>query len=153
LKILACIHDISSVQRLVDFVRTAYGLGAEMVIVSKVYGAAAVNGVPEATKIALKLKKGLIVVSNPRDVIEANIASKEHIIVLDPSDEACRVSCDELRKLIGNAEAVLMVFFGGDNVDPQVTNIGKRIYIKGINTKISPIAELALVTSCLKGTF
>jgi SpoU rRNA methylase family enzyme len=139
--VVVVLHDVSSVQRLVDMARLVYGLGFRTFVASKVYGAAATNGIPEVTKLALRLGVGFYVVSTVKDVVELMrpdtviVVSYEHGEPVEPS---------EVAKL---ARGRTVVVFGGSDASPtrEEASLGKPIYVKGVRSRLGPIAEAALI--------
>ena len=135
------LHDVSSVQRLVDMARLVYGLGLRSFVASKVYGAAATNGVPEVTKMALKLGAGFYVVPSVREAVEllrpdtVLVVSYEHGEPVDPSEA------------VGLFKGRTVVIFGGTDASPtrEEASLGKPIYPRGAGSRLGPIAEAAIV--------
>ncbi len=141
MEVIVVLHDVSSVQRLVDMARLVYGLGLRSFVASKVYGAAATNGVPEVTKMALKLGAGFYVVPSVREAVEllrpdtVLVVSYEHGEPVDPGEVA------------GLARGRTMIVFGGSEAAPtrEEVGLGKAIYPRGVRGRLGPIAEAALL--------
>jgi len=60
----------SSVQKLLEFLKTIYAVPGLIPVIIKPYGAAAQVGVPEAYKISYKLSKPLVILPEIRDLID-----------------------------------------------------------------------------------
>ncbi len=135
------LHDVASVQRLVDMARLVYGLGIRTFIASKVYGAAATNGIPEVTRIALRLGRGFHVVSNVRDVVE--LLSPDTVLVVS-YEHGEPIYPEEVVEL---AKGKTVMVFGGSEGSPtrEEANLGKPIYVKGAGSRLGPIAEAAIL--------
>ena len=140
-KVLPVIHNVSSVQRIVDMARIVVSLGLDLLIVTKAYGAAAQSGVPEASRLLLREKKGLVVLPELKDAVEAY--SPDQVILVDRDNATAHLSLDELRALRGK---VMVVLNGSDApFSPQELALGRPIYIKGLRSRAGAVAEGALV--------
>ncbi len=139
--VIPVLHDVSSAQRLLDMARTVYGLGFRVMVATKVYGAAAQNGVPEATRLALRLGRSFVTLPELRDAVELFtpdtilVVSSEYGEKMDPASIA------------GLAQGKTMIVFGGS--DPGIGKheiaVGKPVYIAGVRGRLSPVAEAALI--------
>ena len=65
------IYNVSSVQRVLDFIKTVYAFNTGVPAIIKPIGAAAQIGIPEAYKISYKLGKPLIILPDIPDLLEA----------------------------------------------------------------------------------
>ncbi len=135
------IHNVSSVQRVVDMARLVYSLGIKELVISKAYGAAAQHGIPEASRLALKAGKSLIVLPDLHDAIDL-LGPNEVIII---SFEHGERDLDKLRNL-NRDKSVLIAFNGGEpDFSPDEAKLGKSIYIPGATSRLGPIAEAGIV--------
>ncbi|MGC9209746.1 MAG: RecB-family nuclease [Acidilobus sp.] len=145
LRVIPVIHNVSSVQRLVDLARIVVSLDLEFLVASKVYGAAAQSGVAEAFRILLKERKGLVVLPELKDVVEAY--SPEQVLLIDRDNAREQVDIQDLRGLRGR---VMVVLNGSDApFTSQELSLGKAIYIKGLRSRAGAVAEGALVLYAL----
>ncbi len=85
------LYGSSSVQRIMDFVKTVYNFGEATPVIIKPIGAAAQIGVPEAYKLSYKLGKPLIVLPSINDLVEIFKPSKTYYITgkgvpIDPAE-------------------------------------------------------------------
>ena len=146
-RVIPVMHDVSSAQRLVDAARTVYGLGFRVFVATRVYGAAAQNGVPEAMRLALRLGRSFVVLPELRDAVE--LFAPETVLVVS-RDYGEPVSLDGLGRL---ARGRTMVVVGGG--EPGISKgdaaAGKPVYFEGVEARLSPVAELALVLYALRG--
>lgn len=79
------IYSPSSVQKVVDFVKTVFASGIYVPVLIKPIGAAAQIGVPEAFKIAYKMGRPLVVLPEITDIVEVLGVNK--IYYLDEAGE------------------------------------------------------------------
>ncbi|AEM38880.1 protein of unknown function DUF2122 [Pyrolobus fumarii 1A] len=144
--VIPVVHDVSSAQRLIDMARTVYGLGYRVLVATRVYGAAAQNGVPEAMRIALRLGRSFVTLPELRDAVE--LFTPNTIIVVS-KDYGEPMTIDEIA---GLAKDKTMIVFGGG--DPGITKqdiaVGRPVYIKGVEGRLSPVAEAALILYALR---
>ncbi len=145
-KIIPVIHDVSSAQRLIDMARTVYALGADILVATRVYGAAAQNGVPEATRIALKLGKSFVALPELRDAVE--LFTPDTILVVS-SEYGERLPAGKMRELV---QGKTMLVFGGSDpgLSRQDIAVGRAIYFEGVEGRLSPVAEAALILYTLQ---
>ncbi|MEM0340527.1 MAG: RecB-family nuclease [Acidilobaceae archaeon] len=145
MELFPLLHNVSSVQRLVDTARLVYGLGLKVFVATKVYGAAAQSGVPEIMKIAMKSGGSFFVLQDLPDAFEVLRPD----VVLLVSRSYAREVLDVFNPPVYEGR-VLVVFNGGDP-DFAVNEIahGKPVYIKGAEGKLGPVAEAALILYCL----
>lgn len=140
LEVIPVLHNVSSVQRVVDMARLSYSLGLDTLVVTKAYGGAAQSGVPEAMRLALKLGKSLVVLPELRDAV--NLLSPSQVLAVTP------------RGPIGwwapgargaGGEGACGIQRWGAGVRPQRGRGAVRVYIEGVEGKVGPIAEAALI--------
>jgi len=139
--VIPLLHNISSVQRLLDFARLVIALGYEKIVVTKAYGAAAQHGLGELGRIAYKAGTSLIVLPDLPDAVE----------LLRP-DEVIIVSKDHAREHVDPASPieargrVLVAFNGGDpDFTHQEASLGRPVYFRGLKSRIGPAGEAALL--------
>lgn len=141
MELVPVLHNVSSVQRLVDTAKLVYGLGLKMLVATRVYGAAAQSGIPEAMRIALRNNAGLVILQDIPDAIDA---FKPDVILI-VSQSYAKEHLDPLNPPIFNGR-VLVVFNGGDpDFSSNEITYGQPVYIKGLNSRVGPLAEAALI--------
>ncbi len=139
-KIIPVIHNVSSVQKLIDMAKLSFGFGYKMIIISKAYGSAAQNGIPEVFKIALKEGKGVVVLPELKDAIE--LYNPKKVVLIDKDNAKGEIDIEN--PLID--KDMLIVFNGSDSpFSPNELTFGEAYYIKGIKGRIGSVAEAALI--------
>ncbi|KSW12134.1 hypothetical protein CF15_05040 [Pyrodictium occultum] len=142
-RVAVVVHDVSSAQRLIDMAKLVYGLGFTHLVATKVYGAAASSGVPEAMRLALRLGRSFSVLPSVKDAVEILspgrivVVSREYGEPVDPWSYA--------EKLAG--EESLMIVLGGIDAAPgrDVAGLGEAVYPVGSEGRLTPVAEAALL--------
>lgn len=138
-EVIPVLHNVSSVQRVVDTARLVYALGAGTLVVTKAYGGAAQSGIAEATKIALKQGRSLIVLPELRDAI--NLLSPSQVILLTLDYAEAHVEPGEL----GIGPRTMIVASGSEpEFSPAELRLGRPVYFAGARGKLGAVAELAL---------
>ncbi len=145
--IVPVIHNVSSVQRLVDMARLVYGLDLGLLVASKVYGAAAQSGVPEVMRLAFKGGKSFLVLPDISDALELLKPDVTLIVTLDYAEELL----DPFNPPVYNGR-VIVVFNGGEpDFTVSEARLGKPIYIRGVSRRLGAIAEASIILYSLLG--
>ncbi len=137
------VHNVGSVQRLVDSARAAFAFDdVKMLVVTRPYGAAAQAGVPEAQKMAFKRNRGFMVLPELSDAVE----------LLKP-DRIYTVSWEHGRrvKTLEPGSGVTMVVVGATDpgLTKQETGVGEAVYPEWVSAPMGPVAEAAVVLMLL----
>ncbi|MCX8195741.1 MAG: RecB-family nuclease [Acidilobaceae archaeon] len=144
-EVLPVIHNVSSAQRLLDFARLAYSLGAEHVIATKVYGAAAQSGVPDVMRLALKLGRSFAVLPDLQDMID--IYRPDSVLLIYGGAEE---RLDPFNPPVYSGR-IAVVFNGGEpDFSPAELKYGSSIYVKGASQRLGAIAEAAIILYFLR---
>lgn len=141
MRVIPLIHNVSSVQRVVDMARLVYSLGINELVITKAYGAAAQHGIPEASKIALKKGRSLLVLPDIPDAVE--LLSPDKVLIVSFGHAKNR----NLNEILDGEEKVILVAFNGGEPDfmPDETKLGKTIYIPRATSRLGPIAEAGII--------
>ncbi len=145
-RLLAVIHNVSSIQRLVDSVRAAYALGVDGVIVTKAYGAAAQHGLAEVGRIAFKEGKTIAVLPDLKDILD--LVKPDHFLVVTAEHASQEIDPSSPPRLDG----VVVVAFNGGEPDfaAHEAKLGTPIYIRGLKRRVGVVAEIGLVLYALR---
>ncbi len=109
--IYVVLHNVHAVSKILDTAQVVYGLGVPNFVVSKPEGSAAMSGVPEANKMALKLGYNFMVLADLPDVLE--ILDIDHpILFVSPKLTKNRVSLQELTRRINSGGRIALIFSG-----------------------------------------
>ncbi len=142
-RIIPVLHNVSSVQRVVDMARLAYSLGFEVLVVTKAYGGAAQAGVPEAMRLALRENKTLIVLPDLGDAIE--LLKPETVILVTHDYAEERIPPSEIA---GLASGTTIIAFSGADPDfsPQELRLAtRRLYPAGTQARLGSVAEASII--------
>lgn len=146
MEVIPVLHNVSSVQRVSDMARLVYSLGYQTLVVTKAYGGAAEAGIPEATRIALKEGKRLIVLPDLNDAVELLAPDKTLIVTRDYMEEEYDPSNPPVY------EGRVLIVFQGSEPDFTVkeAKMGTPIYLRGVEGRLGPIAEASIILYSLK---
>ncbi len=137
---LAVIHNVSSVQRLVDMAKIVISMNMDSLVATKVYGAAAQSGIAEAYRMLLKAGKGLVVLPDLRDAVEVFRPSQVLLLDKDHANELI----DPLDITLD--QQVMFVFNGSDTpFSPQELSLGKPVYIRGLTSRAGSTVEASIL--------
>ncbi len=141
LRLVPVLHNVSSIQRLVDTAKLVYALGLRELVVTKAYGAAAQHGLAEVGRLAYKLDRGFFVLPDLRDAVELIRPDKVLIVSL----EHARERLDPARP--PTLEGVVMIVFNGGDPDfaAHEAALGEPVYIEGVDQRLGAPAEAALI--------
>ncbi len=140
--VIPVIHNVSSVQRVVDMARLVYSLGFDKLAVTKAYGGAAQAGIPEAMRIALRESKTLIVLPDLEDLVRLVEPPQVILVTHDYAEE--RLEPQEIAGLLNGGG--LLVFSGSDpDFSTPELRLGRRVYLARAAARIGAIGEAALI--------
>jgi len=140
------IHGVFSVQRLVDFVKTAVALGCSTVVVSKAVGAAAQNGVPEAQKVVFKSGRNMLVVADLVDIKELLNPDKLILITTEKREDLPEIVFEEIIEMLKENKNIVLVYSGTDTGFTRgELELGEAYRIPLVEgAPLSPVAALAI---------
>jgi SpoU rRNA methylase family enzyme len=140
-EIIPVLHNVRSVQRVVDMARVAYALDYDKLVVTKAYGGAAQSGVPEAMRLALREGRSLIVLPDLSDAVELLKPDRILIVSRDYAEEY--ISPARIPKLEGR----VMIAFSGSDPDFTIEEVklGTPVYIEKALGRLGPVAEASII--------
>jgi len=139
--IVPLIHNVGSVQRLVDMARLVYSLDLELLVASKVYGAAAQSGVPEVMRLAFKANRGFLVLPDIGDAVELLKPDVTLVVSLDYAEDFI----DPFNPPVYSGR-LLVVFNGGEpDFSASEARVGKPVYIRGVSRRLGAVAEASII--------
>ncbi len=147
--VIPVIHNVSSVQRVVDMARLVYSLGLGTLVVTKAYGGAAQSGVPEAYRIALKEGGRLIVLPDLEDAVE--LLSPDRVVIVSHDYARDRLPPEKIVDIIDNRGRILLVFSGAEpDFSAREAGLGDPVYLEGVPGRLGALAEAAIILYALR---
>ncbi len=108
------LHNVHAVSKVIETAQVVYGLGYQNFIISRAEGSAAQTGVPDANRLALKMKRTFMVLPDIKDVIEL-LGVERPLLVVSPVLTRERLDLTELAKLAESGEKLVIVLSGNNS--------------------------------------
>jgi SpoU rRNA methylase family enzyme len=144
------LHNVHAVSKVIETAQVVYGLGLPNYLVSKAEGSAAQTGVPEANRLAMKMKGSFAVLPDLRDVLEMLDVEKP-IMITSPVLVKERVHMGEIAKRIKNGERILIVLSGSNSsFSRKEMDMGECLSLEA-RVDIGPAGSAAIVLHGIAG--
>jgi len=143
--ILVTLHNVHSVQKVIEMAKICFGLGFNTLIISKAIGTAAQSGIPEAQRIALKMGKRLIIVPDLQDAIELFKPNKTYLFAPYPYGKEKFNPNEIIEKAKKNS--LIMLVYGGlePGLSSRELSLGKSVYLEqSIDISSTGLAAITL---------
>jgi len=146
LELIPVLHNVMSAQRVLEAAKLVYGLGFKSFVVSKALGAAAQSGVPEAQKLAIRLKRNIFFLVDIDDVIE--VFNPDRVLTVTPA----KYGGEPLSKVVNDLSGKVVVVFGGLEPGLSMREIekGMHVFPDKVVDDIGSIGLLAITLYMLK---
>lgn len=142
--IVVVLHNVQSVQRVIETAKICYGLGYSTLVVSKAIGTAAQSGVPEANKIAMRLGKRLLCVPDIQDAID--LLKPSRVFLYAPKPYAKNLFDPKIIVEEANRGELVMIVFGG--LEPGLSSrellLGESFYLN-LPGNIGSIGAMSII--------
>jgi SpoU rRNA methylase family enzyme len=109
--IYVVLHNVHSASKTVETAQVVYGLGFSNFVVSKAEGSAAQAGVPDANRLAMKMKQNFMVLPDLKDVLEV-LSTERPLLIVSPMLTKERLDLEQLSELTKSGERVVIVLSG-----------------------------------------
>jgi len=108
------LHNVHSASKTIETAQVVYGLGFSNFVVSKAEGSAAQAGVPDANRLAMKMKQNFMVLPDLKDVLE--VLSIEHpLLITSPVLTKERLDLDQLSERANSGERIVIMLSGSNS--------------------------------------
>ncbi len=112
--IYVVLHNVHSASKTIDTAQVVYGLGFSNFVVSKAEGSAAQAGVPDANRLAMKMKCNFMALPDLKDVLE--VLKIEHpLMITSPVLVKERLEFGHLSKILKSGERVAIILSGSNS--------------------------------------
>jgi SpoU rRNA methylase family enzyme len=112
--IYVVLHNVHSASKTIETAQVVYGLDFPNFVVSKAEGSAAQAGVPDANRLAMKMKNNFMVLPDLKDVLE--VLKIEHpLIITSPVLVKERLDFAELSKKVKSGERIGICLSGSNS--------------------------------------
>ncbi len=149
-KVYVVLHNVHSVSKVIETAQVVYGLGFENYVISKAEGSAAQSGVPEANKLALKMKRRFMVLPGLSDVIEV-LGVEKPMMLVSPVLTKNRLALNEASKRMESEDKIVFVVSGSNSsFSRKEMDMGECTSIEA-KVDIGPAGTIAVVLYSLIG--
>ena len=108
------LHNVHSASKTIETAQVVYGLGFPNFVVSKAEGSSAQSGVPDANKLAIRMKQNFMVLPDLKDVLEA-LNIDYAILVTSPRLVKEHVDLGKLSEQTKSADRIAIVLSGSNS--------------------------------------
>ena len=108
------LHNVHSASKTIETAQVVYGLGFPNFAVSKAEGSAAQAGVPDANRLAMKMKCNFMVLPDLKDVLEV-LKVENPLMITSPVLVKKRLDFEEISKLVKSGERVVLILSGSNS--------------------------------------
>jgi SpoU rRNA methylase family enzyme len=137
--VILVLNNTSSPSRVMDFIRIGSAMGIKEFAYTKIYGAAAQTGIPDAFKYAYKNGLSIIIMPTLEDFVET--VNPGLTVLFSGTGHVL----DEVLKDNTSTSTIAMVFDGSDaGFDPLEKKLGIQVYLRDVPGKLPVVAEVAL---------
>jgi len=108
------LHNVHSASKTIETAQVVYGLGFPNFVVSKAEGSAAQSGVPDANRLAIRMKQNFMVLPDLKDVLE--ILNFDYaVLITSPKLVKEHVDLDQLSQRAKSGEKIAIVLSGSNS--------------------------------------
>ncbi|MHA2142041.1 MAG: RecB-family nuclease [Candidatus Thorarchaeota archaeon] len=144
------LHNAHAVSKVIETAQVVYGLGLPNYLVSKAEGSAAQTGVPEANRLAMKMKGSFAVLPDLRDVLEMLDVEKP-IMITSPVLVKERVDVGKIARRIQGGERIMIVLSGSNSsFSRKEMDMGECMSLEA-RVDIGPAGSAAIVLHGIAG--
>ncbi|MFW9805672.1 MAG: RecB-family nuclease [Candidatus Thorarchaeota archaeon] len=108
------LHNVHSSSKTVETAQVVYGLGFSNFVVSKAEGSAAQAGVPDANRLAMRMKRNFMVLPDLKDVLEV-LNVENPLLITSPVLTKERLDFDNLVKQVESGERIAIALSGSNS--------------------------------------
>ncbi len=148
-KVFVVLHNVHAVSKVIDTAQAVYGLGFPNFIVSKPEGTAAQTGVPDANKLAFKMKSNFMVFPDLPDVIELFNVERP-LLVVSPKLTKTRIAFDQIIERAASGAPLMIVVSGStSSFSRKEMDFGECVALDS-KVDIGPAATASIILHALK---
>ena len=112
--IYVVLHNVHSASKTVETAQVVYGLGFSNFVVSKAEGSAAQAGVPDANRLAMKMKQNFMVLPDLKDVLEV-LNIERPLLITSPVLTKERLDLNQLFERTKSEERIAIMLSGSNS--------------------------------------
>jgi SpoU rRNA methylase family enzyme len=147
--VFVVLHNVHSVSRLVETAQVVYGLGFYNFVVTRAEGSAAQSGVPDANRLAIKMKRNFTVLPDLRDAMELFEIEKP-LMIVSPVLTKERINLDEVKNRAESGEKMIIALSAGtSSFSRKEMDLGECTSLEA-KVDIGPAGTAAIILHALK---
>ena len=108
------LHNVHSASKTIETAQVVYGLGFPNFVVSKAEGSSAQSGVPDANRLAIRMKQNFMVLPDLKDVLEV-LNFDYALLVTSPKLVKEHVDLDQLSQRTQSGEKIAIIVSGSNS--------------------------------------
>jgi SpoU rRNA methylase family enzyme len=108
------LHNVHSASKTVETAQVVYGLGFPNFVVSKAEGSAAQAGVPDANRLAMKMKKNFMILPDIKDVLEV-LNIEKPLLITSPVLTKERLDLNQFAEQAKSGERLVIMLSGSSS--------------------------------------
>jgi SpoU rRNA methylase family enzyme len=112
--IYVILHNVHSASKTIETAQVVYGLGFSNFVISKAEGSAAQAGVPDANRLAMRMKQNFMVLPDIKDVLEV-LSIENPLLITSPLLTEERLDLEQLSKRTKSGERVAIMVSGSNS--------------------------------------
>ena len=112
--IYVVLHNVHSASKTIETAQVVYGLGFSNFVVSKAEGSAAQAGVPDANRLAMKMKQNFMVLPDLKDVLEV-LNIEQPLLITSPVLTKDRLDLNQLSERVKSGERIAIMLSGSNS--------------------------------------
>ncbi len=142
-EVIPVIHNVSSVPKMLEYARIAIGYGFKTVAYSRVFGAAAQQGIGEVFKMSLRHNASIIILPDISDVMDL-LRPDTALFISRPGKGSVRFSADLVKG------RTIIVVNGSDLpfVEEEVRGRGLLVHVEDVD--IGSLGQFVLLLNGLR---
>ena len=108
------LHNVHSASKTIETAQVVYGLGFPNFVVSKAEGSSAQSGVPDANRLAIRMKNNFMVLPDLKDVLEV-LNIDYSLLVTSPKLVKEHVDLNELSERCQSGDRIAIILSGSNS--------------------------------------
>ena len=112
--IYVILHNVHSASKTIETAQVVYGLGFSNFVVSKAEGSAAQAGVPDANRLAMKMKQNFMVLPDLKDALEV-LNIEQPLLITSPVLTKDRLDLNQLSERVKSGERIGIMLSGSSS--------------------------------------
>ena len=146
--IYVVLHNVHSASKTVETAQVVYGLGFSNFVISKAEGSAAQAGVPDANRLAMKMKQNFMVLPDLKDALEV-LNIEQPLLITSPVLTKDRLDLNQLSERAKSGERIAIMLSGSySSFSRKEMDLGECCSLDA-KVDIGPAGSAAIILNAL----